>query len=79
MIYDKAETAILAALSKGPITGLANVGYAAWPDGKTHRSAQGMALAAGRPIRKLMASGAVVRSSSGQSKVDTFTLAHHEK
>lgn len=55
--------------SGGEFSGTAALGYALWPDGSENRTAQGMALAAGKVMRGLIERGEVFEFTRGRLTV----------
>ena len=54
----------------GEWRGTAALGFAMWPDGRAYRTPQGMALAAGKVVRRLIAAKLVRQYTK---KPDTLT------
>lgn len=60
--------------SGGEFVGTSALGFALWPNGSEHRTAQGMALAAGKVMRGLIDLGEVRETMRGRLTV--FKLAN---
>ncbi|MEQ1601346.1 MAG: hypothetical protein ABL885_06210 [Methylophilaceae bacterium] len=61
---------------EGVWAGTAAFGWAMWPDGRSHCSPQGMALAAGKVLRRLIDAGLIKQVPGPNCRLSVYRVVH---